>query len=114
MELAEAGRVEDAYELLAVDSDPSLPPEAHVFKARLREQMRQALTRRFPTHDVILRREALQDLRSLPLCARDVFMLHLFREELPLRDALALSPLDEIDNLRAIAKLIDLGLMRAE
>lgn len=114
MELAAAGRVEDAYELLAVADGPSMPPEAHAFKERLRKKMQQELTRRFPTHDVVLRRSPASDLRSLPLCSREVFLLHLFREELPLRDALALSPLDELDNLRGIAKLIDLGLVSAE
>lgn len=113
MELAAAGRDEDAYELLAFGTDP-LPPEAHAFKARLRKKMEQELKRRFPTHDVVLRRSPATDLRSLPLRSRDVFLLHLFREELPLRDALALSPLDELDNLRGIAKLIDLGLVSAE
>lgn len=113
-ELAAAGRFEDAYELLAVEDDPSLPPEARVFKERLRTRMRQELDRRFPTHDLVLRRRtAAADLRSFPLCSREVFLLHLFRDELALRDALALSPLDELDNLRGIAKLMDLGLVDA-
>lgn len=112
-ELAAAGRVDDAYELLAVENNPSLPPEAHALRERLRMQVRRDLDRRFPTHDVILRRTMPDDLRNLPLCSRDVFLLHLFRDELPLRDALALSPLDELDNLRGIAKLMDLGLVGA-
>lgn len=109
--LADAGRFDDAYALIEGQAERELSPAARALKAQLRQSLERLLAERFPSHDVVMRRREGGDLRAYPLCARDVFLLGLFRDEIPLRDALALSPLDEVDNLRTLAKLIDLGLV---
>lgn len=110
--LVAEGKIEDAYELLSSASWAQWPDSAQKLRVSVREALLAAVRKRFPDARVRLRRtNAKADLRNLPLKSRDVFLLGLLKEQLPLADVLSISPLDEIDNLRSLAKLVDLGLI---
>lgn len=109
--LANAGRYDEAYELLAPFDGEALPAGAKALRDGLRERVMQRLAARFPP-DALLESVSPPDMRAYPLRAQDMFVIGLLRNEIALRDMLAISPLDELDSLRVVAKLVDLGLVR--
>lgn len=109
--LANAGRDDEAYELLAPFDGGALPAGAAALRAGLRERVMRRLAAQFPP-DARLESVTPPDMRAFPLRAQDMFVIGLLRNEIALQDMLAISPLDELDSLRVVAKLVGLGLVR--
>jgi hypothetical protein len=108
--LAAAGRVDEAYELLAGYAEEALPPGAAALRGELRRRVLARLASLFPPESV-LRRVVPPDMRTFPLRAQDMYVFGLLQQEIALGDMLAISPLDELDSLRVVAKLVELGLV---
>lgn len=110
--LAEDALVE-AYDLLRQAEDVYADRATYI---RLREEvesrLRVELSRRFQdltVHPTRLRPAV--DIRSYRLTSFDVYVLGLFDGVTSLADALALSLKQELQTLRSVAKLTDLGLL---
>jgi hypothetical protein len=58
-----------------------------------------------------LQTERVANIKEMSLRSREVYVMALFDGMTSLEDALAVSPVDEVDTLRSVARLIDLGLL---
>lgn len=110
--LAEAGNVDEAYELvLALSFDYS--SESFVgLRAGWERILRDAMTKRFPDLGVFPQRLPFTgSLRNYRLKSREAFLLGCIDGNFTLDEIIAISPVSELDTLRALARLVDLGLI---
>lgn len=110
--LAEAGKYDEAYELLLSLSFELSSNSFLDFRTLCHDILLESLRKRFS--DLTLYPQRLtgnRELRKYQLKSREAFILGLIDGALTLDDILAISPVDELDTLRALARLLDLGLI---
>lgn len=110
--LAEAGKTEAAYELVLELSHEAEVKGLATVRLALHDALLSQLLRQFPDQQVFPQRLASNDvLKRYSLRTREVFILGLIDGTTTLGEVIAISPVDELDTLRAIAKMTALGLI---
>ena len=110
--LALEGKIEEAYDILVGISGQENRQTIFNLRAEWRTALLVALRKRFPNMGLFPRR--LVDgaaVKKFALKSREAYVLELFDGVTTLEDAVALSPVDEVDTLRSVARLIDLGVL---
>lgn len=110
--LALEGKIEEAYDILVGVGGHNTRTTLFNLRSAWRQELLRALRARFTDTSVYPRR--LVDaaaLKQYALKSREAYVLELFDGVTSLEDAVALSPVDEVDTLRSVARLIDLRLL---
>jgi hypothetical protein len=111
--LAEAGKLDEAYEMLVSLSYGQVPTHTitHLYAA-LRKSILEKLRQRFPNPNAFPQRlTSNADVKQYHLKAREAFILGQIDGTLAIDDIIAISPVDELATLQALARMIDLGLL---
>ncbi len=112
--LAERGEVEQAYQILMGVTDQKNASTLNNLLAVWKDELLTDLRKRFPDLRIYPQRAGnpTEDLKKYNLRAKEVYILNLFDGVTTIEDALAISPVDEFETLRATSKLIKLGLIQ--
>jgi hypothetical protein len=110
--LADAGKYDEAYELILGLTFELSSHSFLDFRTLCRDILLKGLRARFADLNVYPQRLTTdRELRNYKLKAREAFIVGLIDGTLTLDDILAVSPVDELDTLRALARLLDLGII---
>lgn len=111
--LAEKGRLDEAYELICILAfNTSRASQVRALKAAWRAALLDKLRKRFSNLNAYPQRlTSNTEVKRFQVKSREAFILGLIDGTVTLDDVLAISPVDELDTLRAMARLIDLGLL---
>jgi hypothetical protein len=110
--LALEGKLEEAYDILVGVSGHNTRPTLFNLRTTWRGELLGALRARFPDMNVYPQRLVEgAALKAYSLKSREAYVHELFDGVTTLEDAVALSPVDEVDTLRSVARLIDLGVL---
>lgn len=110
--LALEGRIEEAYDILVGVTGHNNRTTFYNLRTEWRNELLKALRQRFTDMSVYPQRVAGSDIKKLSLKSREMYVYELFDGVTSLEDAVALSPVDELDTLRSVARLMDLGVLR--
>lgn len=109
--LALEGRLEEAYDILVGVTGHNNRTTLFNLRSEWRNDLLRELRKRFADLTVYPQRTPTADLKKLNLKSREMYVYELFDGVTSLEDAIALSPVDELDTLRSVARLVDLGLL---
>lgn len=111
--LAGNGDLEGAYDIISELPGRDSRETFMAMRRSWREALLVTLRARFPSMEIYpLPAQNIRDLKRFNLKSREVFVLGLYDGVTSLDDAVAVSPVDELDTLRATDRLISLGLLR--
>ena len=111
--LADKGKLDEAYELICILAfNTSRSSQVRALKAAWRAALLDKLRTRFCDLKAYPQRlTSNAEVKRFQVKSREAFILGLIDGSVTLDDILAISPVDELDTLRALARLIDLGLL---
>lgn len=110
--LALEGRIEEAYDILVGVTGHNNRTTFFNLRTEWRNDLLKTLRKRFTDLAIYPQRLAGVDVKKLNLKSREMYVYELFDGVTSLEDAIALSPVDEVDTLRSVARLLDLGALQ--
>lgn len=110
--LALEGRIEEAYDILVGVTGHNNRTTFFNLRTAWRNDLLKVLRQRFSDLAIYPQRTPGVDLKKLALKSREMYVFELFDGVTSLEDAIALSPVDELDTLRSVARLIDLNALK--
>lgn len=110
--LAGAGKIDEAYELILALSFEYSSDSFVGMREGWQRILLDRLYKRFPNREVYPQRVPFAgSLRRFNLKSREAFLLGCIDGNFTLDEIIAISPVDELDTLRAVARLQDFGLI---
>lgn len=110
--LADAGRLDEAYEIIVALTLQHTTNSIANLSSAWAEMLLGRLRKRFSNKDAYPQRLTnIGEIRRYRLKSREAFLLGLVDGTTTIDELIAISPVDELDTLRALAHLIDLGLL---
>lgn len=110
--LALEGRIEEAYDILVGVTGHNNRTTFFNLRTEWRNELLKVLRQRFTDLSIYPQQVSGADVKKLSLKSREMYVFDLFDGVTSLEDAVALSPVDELDTLRSVARLMDLGILR--
>lgn len=111
--LAEKGKLDEAYELICILAfNGNHADYVRTLRSAWRAALLDTLRKRFANLNAYPQRlTSNAEVKRFQVKSREAFILGLIDGTVTLDDIIAISPVDELDTLRALAKLVDLGLL---